>query len=57
MAQRRVTGTGPAMGRFPAVSERTAKRSLIFVIVLGVAYLSGHVFAILAAAFIAWRIS
>jgi hypothetical protein len=50
--------TGPALrGRFPAVSERTAKRSLVFVIVLGVAYLSGHVFAILAAAYIAWRIS
>jgi hypothetical protein len=50
--------TGPALrGRLPAVSERTAKRSLVFCVVLGAAYLSGHIFALLAAVYIAWRIT
>jgi hypothetical protein len=57
MAARRTTGPARVAGRFPAVSERTARRSLVFTIVLGTAYLSGHLFAILAAAYIAWRIS
>lgn len=43
--------------RLPAVSPRTARRAMIFIIVLGIAYLSGRIFALLAAAYIAWRIA